>query len=113
MRLARSAKALCQQAVLPYCRIAVLPALVPCQQCGKLARRPMRTVAILSQKGGTGKTTISLHLAVAAQRDGQTAVVIDLDPQASSAGWKDSRADEEPIIVSTPASRLPLDETLS
>jgi chromosome partitioning protein len=67
----------------------------------------MRTVAILSQKGGTGKTTISLHLAVAAQRDGQTAVVIDLDPQASSAGWKDSRQGEEPVVVSIPASRLP------
>jgi chromosome partitioning protein len=67
----------------------------------------MRTIAILSQKGGTGKTTISLHLAVAAQRDGQTAVVIDLDPQASSAGWKDSRQGEEPVVVSIPASRLP------
>jgi chromosome partitioning protein len=67
----------------------------------------MRTVAILSQKGGTGKTTISLHLAVAAQQAGQAAVVIDLDPQASSAGWKDSRAGEEPVVISVPASRLP------
>lgn len=66
----------------------------------------MRTVAILSQKGGTGKTTISLHLAVAAQQAGQAAVVIDLDPQASSAGWKDSRAGEEPVVISAPASRL-------
>ncbi len=67
----------------------------------------MRTVAILSQKGGTGKTTISLHLAIAAQQAGQVAVVIDLDPQASAAGWKDSRAGEEPIVISVPASRLP------
>jgi chromosome partitioning protein len=66
----------------------------------------MRTVAILSQKGGTGKTTISLHLAVAAQQAGQAAVVIDLDPQASSAGWKDSRTSEEPVVISAPASRL-------
>ena len=66
----------------------------------------MRTVAILSQKGGTGKTTISLHLAVAAQQAGQAAVVIDLDPQASSAGWKDSRATEEPVVVSAPPARL-------
>jgi chromosome partitioning protein len=66
----------------------------------------MRTVAILSQKGGTGKTTIALHLAVAAQQAGQAAVVIDLDPQASSAGWKDSRAAEEPVVVSAPPARL-------
>jgi chromosome partitioning protein len=67
----------------------------------------VKTVAILSQKGGTGKTTISLHLAVAAQRAGQAVVVIDLDPQASAAGWKDSRSAENPIVVSVPASRLP------
>ena len=67
----------------------------------------MRTIAILSQKGGTGKTTISLHLAVAAQTAGHAVVVIDLDPQASAAGWKDSRSDEEPVVVSVPASRLP------
>lgn len=67
----------------------------------------MRTVAIVSQKGGTGKTTISLHLAVAAHKAGKAAVVIDLDPQASSAGWKDSRAGEEPVVVALPAARLP------
>jgi chromosome partitioning protein len=83
-------------------RIAVLLAI---WQNGN--EETMRTVAILSQKGGTGKTTISLHLAVAAQRAGQAAVVIDLDPQASSAGWKDTRASEEPVVVSAPASRLP------
>jgi chromosome partitioning protein len=67
----------------------------------------MRTIAILSQKGGTGKTTLSLHLAVAAHQAGQAAVVIDLDPQASAAGWKDSRKTEEPVVISIPATRLP------
>lgn len=67
----------------------------------------MQTIAIVSQKGGSGKTTLSLHLAVAAQQAGRSAVVIDLDPQASSAGWKDSRASEEPVVVSVPATRLP------
>ncbi len=67
----------------------------------------MFVVAILSQKGGTGKTTLSLHLAVAAERAGHVAAVIDLDPQASAAGWKDSRPGETPVVVSIPASRLP------
>ncbi len=66
----------------------------------------MRTIAILSQKGGTGKTTLSLHLAVAAEKQGHSAVVIDLDPQASSAEWKDSRAGETPVVVPVPATRL-------
>ena len=66
----------------------------------------MHTVAILSQKGGTGKTTIALHLAVAAEQAGQLAAVVDLDPQASAAGWKDSRAGETPVVVSVPATRL-------
>jgi len=67
----------------------------------------MHIIAILSQKGGTGKTTLSLHLAVAAERAGHVAAVIDLDPQASAAGWKDSRPGETPVVVSIPASRLP------
>lgn len=67
----------------------------------------MKTVALLSQKGGTGKTTLSLHLAVASERAGQATVVIDLDPQASAAGWKDSRSQESPTVVSVPPTRLP------
>ena len=66
----------------------------------------MKTVAILSQKGGAGKTTITLHLAVAAHRAQQIPVVIDLDPQASSADWKDNRRSDAPVVVSVPAARL-------
>jgi len=66
----------------------------------------MHTISILSQKGGTGKTTLSLHLAVAAQKHGRCAVVIDVDPQASSAEWKDSRAADTPVVVAVPPTRL-------
>ena len=66
----------------------------------------MQTVAILSQKGGTGKTTLTLHLAVAAERDGRTAAVIDLDPQASAAGWSDARKTDSPAVVPVPSARL-------
>lgn len=66
----------------------------------------MKVITVLSQKGGAGKTTLALHLAVAAEQDGKQAALIDLDPQASSAGWGDSREADTPAVVSAQASRL-------
>lgn len=66
----------------------------------------MKTVAILSQKGGTGKTTLTLHLAVEAERSGAAAAIIDLDPQASATSWSDLRQRETPVVVSAQAARL-------
>lgn len=67
----------------------------------------MKTVAIVSRKGGAGKTTLAIHLAVAAHLDGKQAALIDLDPQASATGWGDSRSAEEPTVISAQAARLP------
>jgi chromosome partitioning protein len=48
----------------------------------------MRIIVVASQKGGSGKTTISGHLAVEAERNGHGPVaVIDTDPQGSLAHW--------------------------
>jgi chromosome partitioning protein len=67
----------------------------------------MKTITILSQKGGTGKTTLALHLAVAAEVAGHTAAVIDLDPQSSAGGWAESREpDKGPIVAIAHAPRL-------
>lgn len=66
----------------------------------------MFTISILGQKGGTGKTTVALGLAVAAFRAGKVVAVVDLDPQASAANWKDRRADDSPAVVSAQSSRL-------
>jgi len=66
----------------------------------------MKTIAILSQKGGAGKTTLALHLAVATEQAGKTCVVLDLDPQASATQWKDSRQEEKPAVISLQAARL-------
>lgn len=67
----------------------------------------MKTVAIVSRKGGAGKTTLAVHLAVAASVKGKEVAIIDLDPQASAAGWGDSRTAETPAVVSAQAARLP------
>ena len=66
----------------------------------------MFTISIIGQKGGTGKTTLALGLAVAAFRAGKVVAVIDLDPQASAANWKDRRSDDSPAVVSAQSSRL-------
>ena len=66
----------------------------------------MKTIAIISQKGGVGKTTLALHLAVAAERDGKTTVIIDLDPQASASTWRDLREEETPVVQPAQANRL-------
>lgn len=66
----------------------------------------MLTLAVISQKGGAGKTTLALNLAVAAQLEGETALVVDLDPQASAAAWHDSRDRDGPLVVSPQAMRL-------
>lgn len=66
----------------------------------------MIKISILGQKGGTGKTTTSIGLAVAAANAGRAAVIIDLDPQANAANWKDRRETENPAVVSAQVSRL-------
>lgn len=66
----------------------------------------MKTLAIISQKGGVGKTTIATALAVATEAQGQSAAVFDLDPQASATFWHDTRQSETPAVVSIAPARL-------
>ena len=66
----------------------------------------MKTIAIISQKGGAGKTTLAVHLAVAAEQHKRSAAIIDLDPQASATSWKDLRTDQQPAVVSAQPTRL-------
>lgn len=67
----------------------------------------MKIIAIVSQKGGAGKTTLAVHLATAAAAAGHRAAIIDLDPQATAASWGDRRTAPEPEVISGQAVRLP------
>jgi chromosome partitioning protein len=66
----------------------------------------MHTIALISQKGGVGKTTLSLHLAVSMTLAGRNVALLDLDPQASAAEWGDIRESEFPHVQSIQPSRL-------
>jgi chromosome partitioning protein len=52
----------------------------------------MRSIALLTQKGGSGKTTLAALLAVAAAEAGENVIALDLDPQGSLARWAERRA---------------------
>lgn len=70
----------------------------------------MRVLALASQKGGSGKTTLSGHLAVQAQRAGAGPVVlIDIDPQGSLADWWNERDADMPAFAQTTVARLQAD----
>ena len=68
----------------------------------------MKVVAVICQKGGAGKTNLSVHLATAAALAGYNTAIIDLDPQGTAASWGDRREAETPEVVSGQASRLPM-----
>jgi chromosome partitioning protein len=66
----------------------------------------MHVIALVCQKGGAGKTTMAIHLAVEGQRRGLKTLLIDIDPQASAAKIMDRRGDEPPEVATEAAPRL-------
>lgn len=66
----------------------------------------MRTIAVIARKGGSGKTTIATHLALAAFRRGQKVMLADADPQRSSAEALRMRQGPGPQVVETAGPKL-------
>jgi chromosome partitioning protein len=66
----------------------------------------MKTIAVISQKGGAGKTTLALHLAVAGHLAGYDTGLIDLDPQGTAETWGGWRQDEPPQVIGAKAATL-------
>ena len=70
----------------------------------------MKVIAVLNQKGGSGKTTIATHLARALQLGGSDVVLVDSDPQGSARDWAAVREDQPvPVIgIDRPTSERDL-----
>jgi len=66
----------------------------------------MKVIAIISQKGGAGKTTLALSLSALAEQRGYQTVLFDLDPQASSGKWAERRHGLPPDVLDAHAPRL-------
>jgi chromosome partitioning protein len=58
----------------------------------------MNVVTLASRKGGTGKSTLTAHLAACAYSAGRRCLVIDADPQSSLTLWHSLRADGQPPL---------------
>jgi len=73
----------------------------------RLARRPsLRTLGVFSSKGGTGKTTVALHLAVAANAAGLKVIVVDMDPQRSALAWQMERRTQNVRVIAPMPNKL-------
>ena len=64
----------------------------------------MFTIAIVNQKGGSGKSTIAECLAVAATEQGQATAILDLDPQGTVYAWAKRREADNPPVLSVTAA---------
>ncbi len=66
----------------------------------------MKIITLLAQKGGTGKTTLSIHLAVLAAAKKLKVVIADIDPQHSTTFWNERRTDNAPAVMPMTAKTL-------
>jgi len=64
-------------------------------------------ISLLNQKGGVGKTTLAVHLAMALSRRGKRVLMVDADPQGSALDWAASREDETAFpVIGLPKATL-------
>jgi chromosome partitioning protein len=68
------------------------------QRHGFKGEKTLKSLAFLSQKGGSGKTTISIHIAIAACDAGEKVLLFDTDPQGSASAWAQVRKTEYPTV---------------
>ena len=67
----------------------------------------MRVITFITQKGGSGKTTLALSCAVAAEEQGARALVLDMDPQRTAETWYQTREATKPKLAAVTAAEIP------
>lgn len=66
----------------------------------------MKAISFVTQKGGSGKSTLCVSLAVAAQEAGHTVCILEMDRQATITEWAQSRTKDTPEIAQVSADKL-------
>lgn len=66
----------------------------------------MKTISFVTQKGGSGKSTLCISLAVAAREAGSSVCILEMDQQATISEWSKSRSDPTPEIARVAPDRL-------
>src|ERR1700744_3934037 len=66
----------------------------------------MRTIAVIGRKGGSGKTTVAVHLAIGLHLRGRRTVVADIDPQRSAIEVLKARQGDGPTAIASAGPKL-------
>jgi chromosome partitioning protein len=66
----------------------------------------MKVISLVTQKGGSGKSTLCVSLAVAAQEAGRTVCILEMDKQATASQWSQARKGEPPEVSPITVERL-------
>jgi chromosome partitioning protein len=71
----------------------------------------MSIIAVVGNKGGTGKTTLALNLAAGLAQRGDSVVIVDADPQQSAYQWR-LTGDDDNGVPAVVAAAMGLDKTI-
>src|ERR1700730_2214551 len=66
----------------------------------------MKIISLVTQKGGSGKSTLCVSLAVAAQEAGQRVCILETDKQATISQWAKERQGKDPEVGQVMADKL-------
>jgi chromosome partitioning protein len=66
----------------------------------------MRVITFVTQKGGSGKTTLATSCAVAAEQTGHKTLLLDMDPQGTAEAWYQDREAETPRLARVASTNL-------
>ena len=66
----------------------------------------MKVLSLVTQKGGSGKSTLCTSLAVAAQEAGHSVCILEMDKQATASQWSQARSGQAPEVAQVPSDKL-------